>query len=341
MSERITESRSERIPFGGLFYRTCVYGWKRIAGESRKLLVKTLLASQGSGGLFRDPSGKEDLYYTFFGLLLATVADVKIRLTDCEKRVNEIDFSTLNPVLGCVWLRIRELIRISKIPFELRNVVSGIRARWRNTVTRRNEDARLRGWLDSLRTRPASEFPRQELDSPRIRFHLNSLYEDSGLAPPETDLTEYRLPSGLYTNSRRSPSYEVSATAAAIFLIHGAERLAVAKLLRELQDPDGSFRATESAPCGDLHSTSTALLALRVCGLSPKNSVRDFLRHCFHADGFFAAFPEDSTSNLEHTVYGLLAMGAISPTARQYHPRRNALRCPPEGQRGTLHRGGR
>ncbi|MCL2640399.1 MAG: hypothetical protein FWD53_06110 [Phycisphaerales bacterium] len=143
---------------------------------------------------------------------------------------------------------------------------------------------------------------------------MDTLYSDFAATTPKFDLTAYRLPNALYANLQHHTAYGINATAAALFLLSGSDPtlrggIATAAALAALQETDGSFKATASAPEGDLMSTATAAFALQHYGKSLTISVKPFLRECFRENAFFAATPNDPDGDLEYTTYGLLLMG--------------------------------
>ena len=306
------------------FYQTCVRGVQQMSPEARKQLSKTTAAMQGPGGFFYGRAGQEDLYYTFFGLLLAAVTGAKIRKKECAAKLRPVDFVSLDLVHACAWLRAKKLLRWLAVPHFLRMMIP---------VSQGNMfDLLLMKKLQSLPNLPHHTFPQQDADSPYSRFLLGTLYTDFAQAMPEFDLSAYRLPNGLYTNlkycgSQCSPPYNeelrvallpygVNATAAALFLLpfvppaqQPGQCQETADALCALQEPDGSFKAAASAPEGDLMSTATAAFALQRCGKVLPVSPKPFLQECFRDNGLFAATPHDPDGDLEYTAYGLLLMG--------------------------------
>ena len=280
--------------------------------EARKQLSQTVVALQGPDGFFCGRAGQEDLYYTFFGLLLATVTCAKIRRKVCYAKLSSVDFSLLDLVHASVWLRAMKLLRWLAVPCFLRMMIPA--SQWNMF------DIFLSRKLQSLSNLPQHAYPQQNAGSPYSRFLLGTLSTDFSQSSPEFDLAAYRLPNGLYANLQHHGEYGVNATAAALFLLPPDQCQETVDALAALQEPDGSFKAAASAPEGDLMSTATAAFALQRCGqgnnaarnptlpVSPKS----FLRECFRDDGLFAATPHDPDGDLEYTAYGLLLMGVIS-----------------------------
>jgi len=307
-----------------------------MAPESRERLSRSVTESQGRGGLFcgrvrpgredsgsevsgsevsgsedsgrevsgREGTGQEDLYYTFFGLLLAAVTGANIRRKDCAAKLRSVDLATLDLVHAGAWLRAMKILRWLAVPRLLRMMIPASQL---NMV-----DAFHAKKLQTLPQLPQHAYPQQDADSPYSRFLLGTLCTDFGQAMPEYDLDAYRLPNGLYANLKQHADYGVNATAAALFLLPKESCDATADALLALQEADGSFKAVASAPEGDVMSTATAAFALHRCGKSLRISVKPFLRECFRDNGFFAATPLDPDGDLEYAAYGLLMMGLLT-----------------------------
>ena len=255
------------------FLKTCSAGFARMTDEAQDALRVAVQLMQSPRGLFFDRSGREDLYYTLFGLCLAYISDAKIDRNSCEKALDRAAPADL--VHRVSLAHSRNLLKLMKLP-------------------------------RALQTLP---FPAPELDFPDLpdeafpqgdRFSPYSCFLRNDTA---TDLSSYRLPDGLYSNLKSASEYGVAATAAALCL-HPDETTATA--LAGLQNPDGTF------PGGDLLSTAVSLYALHRTGHAAQYGVRDFLSGCFRPTGLFAAVPADPFGDLEYTVYGLLAMGATA-----------------------------
>lgn len=293
----------DREPFTRTFIRTCLRGFRRMPPETQACLAESVSGAQGPGGLFCDRSGREDLYYTLFGLLLAFASGAKIRRKDCAQKTASTDFATLDLVHACARLWSEDLLEALAIPR-----FPG----WRTLVAlSRFRNAKNRQERQSLAVLPREAFPQQDPGTPYSRFLLAVADPDFAEASPPAELEAYRLPGGLFANLKDHPNYGLNATAAALFLLPETEGGESADALLSLQESDGSYKAAAAAPSGDLLSTATAIFALKRFGRTPGFPVKPFLRACFRDDAFFAATPDDSRGDLEYTVYGLLAMGVI------------------------------
>jgi hypothetical protein len=292
---------SDSLPFAVDFFKNCKGGFDRLSTEAQRYLRDAVIHSLAANGFFSGRGEQGDLYYTFFGLLLAVVTNAKVKFKICEDALAAVDFKKLDLVHAGIWLRINNLLKLSTLPASLR----GKAVEFLSTKADRAVIEKVR----QLASLSPSAFPHSDPFSPYSRFLLGTLYADFGLEIPEIDLEPYRLSSGLYSNLRNSDDYGVNATASALFLISGEKREKTVKALLELQQPDGSFKAAENAPCGDLLSTGTTVFALKHCGMKPHDSIKAFLRECFRENGLFAATPEDPIGDVEYSVYALLALG--------------------------------
>ena len=255
------------------FLKTCSAGFARMTDEAQDALRGAVQRKQNPRGLFPDRSGREDLYYTLFGLCLAYVSDAKIEWTACEKTLEQMSPADL--VHRAALAHSRNLLKLMKLPRAIRSLPFSAPK------------------LD-FPDLPDSAFPQGDRFSPYSCFLRNDA---------SADLSPYRLQNGLYSNLRSTSEYGVASTAAALCL-HPDETTAAA--LAGLQNPDGSF------PGGDLLSAAVALYALKRTEHKAEYDVRGFLSRCFRPDGLFGAVPGDPSGDLEYTVYGLLAMGATA-----------------------------
>jgi len=272
--------------FTNLFYETCVKGYKRMSRQAQIVTRDSVKYAQGNDGFFYGRAGQEDLYYTFFGTLLAAVTGAKINRKKCGEKLRSVDFNSLDLIHACAWVRAKKLLSWIPVLHFLRN-----------------------GFSFSVDALPCSAFPHQDKDSPYSQFLLSTVYTDLGVKLSEPDFAEYRLSNGLYANLKNHSEYGVNATAAALFLIPIEQSGQCADALLSLQEQDGSFKAAACAPQGDLLTTATALFALKLCGKTPLIPVKNLLRECFRDNGFFASAPDDPLGDLEYTTYGLLTMG--------------------------------
>ena len=255
------------------FLKTCTAGFGRMTDEAQAVLRQTVSLAQKPDGLFPDRSGHGDVYYTLFGLCLAYISGAAVDRDACARTLEYASPADL--VHRAALAHSRNLLKLTALPHAVQKIP-------------------LPAPKLDFPDLPDTAFPQGDRYSPYSCFLRNDT---------STDLSEYRLPDGLYSNLKGASEYGVAATAAALCL-HPDETTAAA--LAGLQNPDGTF------PGGDLLSTAVSLYALHRTGHTAQYDVCDFLSGCFRPTGLFAAVPADPFGDLEYTVYGLLAMGATA-----------------------------
>ena len=266
-----------RPTFEKTFYQTMLQGWKRMSSEAQVLVRQGVVAAQGAGGLFCGRGGQEDLYYTFFGLLLSLMPSMKINRKTCCHALDSIELRSLDLVHCCAFFRSQRILH----PFT-----------WK-----------LKYDISYLHSLPATAYPHGDSEAPYSRFLRDMLLNDCGEKITLPDLHEYRLPNGLYSNLKNQTIYNVNATAAAVFLLPDELQQQTLHALSAEQAEDGSFG-------GNLLSTAVALFALQSHQTSIRFSAKGYLQECLRENGFFAPTPNAPEGDLEYTVYGVLAMGA-------------------------------
>ena len=182
-----------RPTFEKAFFRTMLQGWKRMGDEAKAIVREGVATAQGAAGLFCGRGNKEDLYYSFFGLLLSLMPGMKINRKACRHALASIDLSPLDLVHSCAFFRSLRILH----PFT-----------WRFKYD-----------ISSLRSLPPTAYPHGDPEAPYSRFLLDTLLNDCGEKTSRPDLHEYRLPDGLYSNLKNQTEYNVNATAAAAFLL--------------------------------------------------------------------------------------------------------------------------
>ncbi len=266
-----------RLTFEKAFFRTMLQGWKRMGDEAKALVREGVAAAQGAAGLFCGRGNKEDLYYSFFGLLLSLMPGMKINRKSCSHALDSIDLASLDLVHCCAFFRSQRILH----PFT-----------WRFKYD-----------ISSLQNLPSMAYPHGDPQAPYSRFLRDTLLNDCGEKTSLPDLHEYRFPNGLYSNLKNQTAYNVNATAAAVFLLPEEMQQQTLRALSMEQAEDGSFG-------GNLLSTAVALFALQSHQTSIRFSAKGYLQECLRENGFFAPTPEAPEGDLEYTVYGVLAMGA-------------------------------
>ncbi len=273
-----------------------------LLGEEALLRVRQFVVSgMTDNGTFRDKSGKEDVYYTMFGWMLAYVLGIK---TDTRKGGGYLD---------------------SLLPQEMDLIHYTAYTRCRMILSLMKK-GKFRWWLSRMVKQPVRSLdtfpsiPHGDPYAPYSSFIWLSLLEDSGNRIRNKkevleQLREYRVRGGGYANRKDAESATVNATAAALSVrgqLEGYRPDEGVEYLLRTQDDSGGYKAADITPAPDLLSTATALFILRCYGLQPLFPPQDFIESHWLDGGGFAATLLDDTSDMEYTFYGLLALGTCS-----------------------------
>jgi hypothetical protein len=273
--------------------RTLQRAIESLGSEALALIRQFVQERMTANGVFVDRSGKEDIYYTSFGLLLSHVLGVSRNCEAARLWLDRIDADALDMVHYAAYVRARMINEWeqSKIEFLLKNIK-------RKAI------------------RPLSSFavvPNSDAESPYAQFILYSLCEDTGNTPPNACLSAYRSDSGGYANTRNgNPS--TNATAAALMVAgqsKGYLSMRDVEWLRDEQKSNGGWCAEQHTPLPDLLSTATALFTLHCYGIKPRYSATDFIEGHWLDNGGFAATLLEDESDVEYLFYGLLALGTL------------------------------
>ena len=262
-----------------------------LGDEALALIRHFVQERMTANGVFVDRSGREDIYYTSFGMLLSHVLGIRRNCEATRLWLDRVDREQLDMVHYAAYVRSRMINEWeqNKIEFLLKNIK-------RKAI------------------RPLSSFevvPNMDAESPYAQFILYSLCEDTGNTPPTVCLTPYRIDGGGYANTRQgSPS--TNATAAALMVTGQSEGYSSTRdveWLRDEQKPNGGWCAEQNTPLPDLLSTATALFTLHCYGIKPRYSATDFIEGHWLDNGGFAATLLEDESDVEYLFYGLLALG--------------------------------
>ena len=262
-----------------------------LGDEALALIRHFVQERMTANGVFMDRSGREDIYYTSFGMLLSHVLGIHRNCEATRLWLDRVDREQLDMVHYAAYVRSRMINEWeqNKIEFLLKNIK-------RKAI------------------RPLSSFevvPNMDAESPYAQFILYSLCEDTGNTPPTVYLMPYRIDGGGYANTRQgSPS--TNATAAALMVTGQSEGYSSTRdveWLRDEQKPNGGWCAEQNTPLPDLLSTATALFTLHCYGIKPRYSATDFIEGHWLDNGGFAATLLEDESDVEYLFYGLLALG--------------------------------
>ena len=278
---------------------TLLQGKKRLNNEAQKRITSFVCSQLTENGAFMDKNGKDDLYYTSFGLMLANVLRLKINTHLTEQ-----------------WLD-KQIDKLS----DLVNYSAFIRSRMLCKLLKSGKLSLALNWLfKSPHTLPDfTDYPHGDKFSPYAQFLLLSLKEDLGMAAGNlqellTSLSSYRVESGGFSNVKGNKQATTNATVAALAVqgqLCGYRENNDVAYLHSLQDESGGFFANSSAPVPDLLSTATALFILKCYGITPQINAGDFIDAHWLSSGGFCATLLDESCDVEYTFYGLLALGAF------------------------------
>ena len=272
-------------------------GIKRLDREAKKRIASFVNSQLTENGVFMDKSGKADLYYTSFGLMLAYVLKLNINTCIIEQWLHKHENQLSDLVHRSAFIRCRmicNLLKAGKLNFTV------------------NQLFKTRQMLPVF-----TDYPHGDRYSPYSQFLLLSLCEDMGISTENrqeiiTSLSAYHIESGGYSNIKGSKQATTNATVAALAVrgqLGGYHDNDDIRYLYALQDESGAFFANSSAPVPDLLSTATALFMLKCYDVSPRFVAIDFVETNWLSSGGFGATHMDETGDVEHTFYGLLALG--------------------------------
>lgn len=267
-------------------------GVQSLGDEARQRVTAFVESQLSAGGGFCDKSGRQDIYYTSFGMLLAFVLGIKLDTMRMDDYLQQIDADNLDLVHYAAYKRCCMLNRLAKS-----KVGFAVKALQREPIRE----------LTSF-----TAYPNNDMLSPYSQFIIYSLLEDTNNPTPQVALNGYRTADG-YKNTPNGQAASTNATAAALMIKGQSERYdnTEAMLLRNMQHECGGFKAEPTTPMPDLLSTATALFTLSCYNVMPQHSASEFIEAHWLDNGGFAATILDSESDVEYTFYGLLALGAL------------------------------
>ena len=279
-------------------FETLQHGKRRLSSEAKERIVCFIQSQLAENGAFMDKSKKADLYYTSFGLMLASVFDININVSQTEKWLCEQQNQLSDLVYYAAFIRSQQLCKLlqtGKLIFAFNQLFE-----------------------TKQRLPNFTNYPHEDIYSPYSQFMLLSLKEDVGIETESRQeilnaLSAYSVETGGYSNIKENKHPATNATVAALAVkgqLCGYHADYEVEFLQTLQDKSGGFYASLSSPVPDLLSTATALFMLKCYGVTPIIDANDFIdAHWLPSGGFCATLLEES-SDVEYTFYGLLALGA-------------------------------
>ena len=277
----------------------------RLLRDSSELVRGFLMAQIGDRGGFRDRDGRDDLYYTVFGiegLLALQEAPPVERLVSYLRPFgagDDLDLVHLASLARCDAALGRETLSDS----DRRRIAERVTAFRSRDGGFQNEPGSDSGTVYSC-------------------FLAAGAYQDLGVGVPDTEaiaafIETLRAPDGGYANDPRTTEGTTTATAAAVTLLRNFRRPPpdeAADWLLARACPRGGFLATPRTPMPDLLSTATALHALS--GMERgfealREPCLDFIDSLWTNRGGFHGHWADDRVDCEYTYYGLLALGHL------------------------------
>ena len=277
---------------------TLQQGKKRLGSEAQKRISSFVSSQMTENGVFLDKNGNDDLYYTFFGLMLANVFNLNINTKQTEQWLDKQNDKMSDLLFYAAYVRSRmlsKLLKKGKLNFAMQRLF---------TITQK---------LPVF-----TNYPHSDAHSPYSQFLLLSLKEDLGIGKINsqevlTSISAYRVETGGYSNIRDSKTATTNATVAALAVkgqLCGYQKNDDVEYLYSSQDGSGGFFANSSALVPDLLSTATVLFMLKSYGVAPRINPDNFIDAHWQPSGGFCATLLDENCDVEYTFYGLLALGA-------------------------------
>ncbi len=248
-------------------------------------LIKNFILSEfsESAGAFCNRGGYADLYYTMFGLLCASVLDVKLPSKRIKGYLNSIDIKSLEPVHQCCLIKSKLLLKLHTFGFMKRHF------RWYRFFSFFTINRKL-----------------FFLDDPYGLFLTINMAQDLGIKLPKRLEVNFGVTGVLSTTvagvlARRQLGLSVD------------EKVLDWILAR--QHESGGFVASEGTTLPDMLSTAVALFCLMVCGKVNDDIAKKgakFIGEHWLENGGFASVIDDEKSDCEYLFYGLLAIGVVA-----------------------------
>ncbi|GHU54186.1 hypothetical protein FACS189411_00430 [Bacteroidia bacterium] len=289
-------------------------GKKKLSREAQEKIKQYILSQRADEVFFMDKSGKADIYYTAFGLMLSYLFGIKIDTRQARLQFEKRRSACNDLIHYAAYSRSLMLMDLIDGNYLRLLVGKNICRDTARHVSTTEGGSGMRVWGDDATIRL---FPHNDPRSPYSRFIWLSLMEDSRqkIANKKEileSLGAYKVSGGGYSNIAGDASASVNATAAALSVkgqLGGYRLHKDVDYLYQAQDASGGFCASEEAPLPDILSTATALFVLNCYGLEPLYPPNDFIEaHWLESGGFSPTILED-TSDIEYTCYGLLALG--------------------------------
>jgi prenyltransferase beta subunit len=253
--------------------------------DARKILYSAVKRRRGQSGGFCGLDGQDDIYYTFFAILMLDVYGEK---SLCNQSLRDW-VRNLYPSLSGVDRVCAELILLRL------NAISRMQSRLKLL-----RFFRLRYWSDSYKS-----------------FLAVLLIEQ--LFPEWCRRLALVRAGRAVVRETRGVDFSVLSTAGAVVRMvltaSAGEQDAAKRMLELVRRRHCASGGYAAAPGGsaDLLSTAVAIFGCAYINEELKIGANDraFVEMCWQDDGLFSATPEQRQGDLEHSYYALLALGAM------------------------------
>lgn len=280
-------------------------GLKTFSRADQTTLMNFLESQKLPDGSYMDRSGRNDPYYTYFGVM-ANAA--------CGAKTSEetLEFIRKTALTTDDFINLSIMIQLCSIA---------------PVFTGEAEIATLLAKLELFRSEDGSYSvlkKHMESGSTYAAYLALLAYSSHGLEVPEKERIDgftgkVLLADGSFANETETPTGTATTSSAGIILksaISGEKSTETIKYLEQcLSEDKKGFGITPEAPFADLLSTSAALCAFRNVGLEKnelRDALRDFVLSLRTESGGFRSMSYDDTADTEFTFHAMLSLGIIS-----------------------------
>jgi prenyltransferase beta subunit len=256
-------------------------GFDTLGEKNREELTAFVKANQHPGGCFTDRAGNPDLYYSLFGVLLASALNIPGALEAHKQFIKQNSVQNKNPVDVFVIMLIKDLLFGNNYEhpsyFKILKLAIG-------------------------RNRGTSFF---------YRLFLFLLVTDAFYRKKVT-VVFAQLGIFFYTPQAESPC-SIYAAYTVVRKKAGMKTQKEQLKLYSFYEEAKGFKAFPEANEADMLSTAVALFALKTTGADLRMAAPgclDFIQQNYH-NGAFLAGTGDRGRDLEYTFYALLALGTL------------------------------
>jgi prenyltransferase beta subunit len=283
----------------------------KLLNNSTDLVRRYVMNQMGKDGGFLGRDNKSDLYYTLFGIELASALGCSLPVDRIKRYLDS--FNNIHSL---------DLVHLSSLTRSYRNLAD---------ISPHNVDPGFKDGgikrLNELRCEKGG-FSTNQSDAHGNAygcFMALSMCEDMDIAPPDPDailncLDKLEMDDGGFANEQAGGISTTPSTAATLcsyhMLSHPLPEKAVEWLMNRVSKIGGfcAFKSDSPMNLPDLLSTATALHALSYskCIDIQRELHLDFIDSLWNPEGGFSGTWADPTVDCEYTYYGLLALGYLA-----------------------------